>query len=107
MLSDSLALVATSENSLFTRSLPEWKISSASVKIPSKKENPLHVSTNWPIMSYFICGRQLPVGTLSTAALMELCSDMQEAFRYENVYLFDVVVVKFDLFRESHFAGGT
>lgn len=33
--------------SLFTRPLPEWKISSASVKISSKKEYPLPVSTNW------------------------------------------------------------
>lgn len=40
LLSASLSVVTTSENRLFTRSLPEWKISSASVKITSKTENP-------------------------------------------------------------------
>lgn len=111
---------------LFTRSLPEWKISSASVKIPSKTENPLPDSTNWPIKLYFICGRQSTKGrrkkkeklpcditaltvqasnsclcafehsALSVAALAELLSDL-------NRKLFDVVVVKFLSIQEAFF----
>lgn len=57
--------------SLFTQSLPKWKISSASVKIHSKKENPLPVSTIWLMKWYFMRGRQWIKGWRGAGLWME------------------------------------
>lgn len=57
------AQVAPLVRCLFGCSLPEWKVSSAVVKIPSKGKKPVPVSPEGLMGEYFICGWQVSAWT--------------------------------------------